>query len=313
MASADTRDGTSHGAVFAALAISIVLALGLAFYVYERYVRYVPRVAEHVPDDYAVALRLNVEQAVVYEPFRQHLLAMVEAKRASAPEGGQRNVSRLDALRDATTIELGVDLRELGIVLDRRGRWLVLLGGHFRQDGVVGGIARVLQREGISVERREGPERLVHGSGAAFAVTKDGVLLLAQSEALLLETLPPNADHPAFAPAPALCLRLGADDPGHLGGAVLEILPGQTFETDLVFPNAAPEVPDGALVEVLSGKTGDFTLLEGRTDWRFGRTPGGSRFAHTVLSRADFDRLVAGIAADLGRLLGLEQTQAAAP
>lgn len=299
------RDGLSHRVVFAVLGVSLVLAFALAVYVYQRYVRYEPRVVEHMPADYSVALHLDVEQAVVYQPFRQHLLGLLEANRPTDPQGGRKNLPRLEVLKVETTIELGVDLRELGIAVDRTGAWLVLLGGHFRQDGVAAGVARMLREEGVRAELRTAPERVVHDSGVAFAATGDGVLVLAQTEQGLLRALQASAAHPTFDSRAALSMRLGAEGSGLLDGVVLNVLPGQTFQAEVLFPSAPPQLEDTALVEVLAGNTGDFKLLADVEGWQFERA-GGARRAHTVLSREDFDRLVQDVASGLARLMGLE-------
>lgn len=310
-ANAGGRDGLSHRVVFGVLAISLAMAFALALHVYQRYVRYERHVAQHMPADYAVALHLSVEQAVVYDPFRQHLLALLEANRASIPEGGRKSVPRLDILRDETSIELGVDLRELGIVVDPAGSWLLLLGGHFRADGVASGVRRMLQQEGVRTEVRAGSERLVHESGITLAAAPDGVLAIGQTESIVLGALSSRADHPAFASGAAFSLRLGPGGAGPLEGAVLTVLPGQTFEADFVLPHAPAELEDARLSELLSGNTGDFKLLAATKDWRFERAPGGGRHAHGVLSRAEFDRLVQELAAGLAHLMGLERPEPA--
>ena len=307
------RRGVSHRAVFAVLAFTLALAFVGAVYVYARYVRYVPSVFAHVPANFAVALRLDVEQAVVYEPFRNHVLPLLEAHRSRAPRtrgdlslGGGAG-SRLEAFRSATTIELGVDLRELAVAVDDTGNWIVLLGGHFRRDGVLAGTMEMLQREGIRTELRGGPERLVHGSGATFAVSSDGVLILASSEDLLLRSLPARTEASRFRSGAALSLLVGPDQGSPLGGATLDVLPGQEFPVELRLAPAAGPVSASDVEAVLSGKTGDFKLFEATGPWQVTRSEGGTR-ATAVLSRARFDAVVAELARSLAVLIGLEPT-----
>jgi len=297
--------------VFAVLGVSLTLAFALALYVYQRYVSYVPRVTRHMPSEYALALRLDIEQAVVYEPFRRHLLPLIEASRTQDPTGGRKSVSRLQALRDQTTIELGVDLRELGIAVDRAGHWVVLLGGHFRRDEIVSGVARMLQREGIPVRLGGSPQRLVHQSGAAFAAADDGVLVLAQTEELLDRVLATQPERPELRAGTALAVAFGADDVSAWGGARLAVFPGQEFRAELVLPQA-PELGEEALVALASGKTGDFKLLSGSERWQVRRDDGAPVRAATVLSRVEFDRLVANLASGLARLMGVEAPATAA-
>jgi hypothetical protein len=307
----DQRSGVSYRLVLALIAASLGVAFAGAVYVYLRYVRYVPRLDGHVPADFAVALRLDVEQAVVYEPFRQYLLPLIEVDRPQqARPGGElalggRAGSRLEAFRSATTVELGVDLREVAIAVDTAGEWLVLLGGHFRRDGVVPGAFEVLEREGIPLELRAAPDRLVHPSGAAFAVAGDGVLVLAASEALLLRSLLRRPGPSRFRTGAALSVLVGQDEGSQLGGATLDVWPGQDFPLELHLPASQGLETSDDVEAVLSGKTGDFKLFEGTGPWRLTPQAGGSLRADTRLSRASFHAAVAELAESLGLLMGL--------
>gem|GEM_PF-1328848 len=296
------RAGVSHRTVFAVLAVSVVVAIGFASYVFQRYLRYQPRVQDHVPADYAVALRLDVEPTASYEPFRKHLLPLLDADRAGDRAGLP---PRLASLRSATTIELDVHLREIGVVVDRRGRWLVLLGGHFRRSGVVRGVADLLQREGAEVRLESRPERLVHGSGAALGVGKDGVIVLAAAEDLLLEVLEPKQRTVRFPAGTALSLAVGADPKAALSGLRVDVWPGQDFAAELRLPGPPGAAGSAPIERLLSGKTGDFKLLSGTGPWSIEPAAGGIWRASGVLSPAEFDRAVAELGSSLRTLLGL--------
>jgi hypothetical protein len=286
--------------VLAILAAGVILAVGFASYVFQRYLRYQPHVQDHVPADYAVALRLDVEPKASYEPFRQHLLPLLDADRASRPG----LPPRLATLRSATTIELDVHLREIGVVVDRRGRWLVLLGGHFRQSGVVRGIAELLLREGAEVRIESRPERLVHASGAALGVGSDGVIVLAATDELLVEVLEPRKRSVRFPAGTALSLAVGSDGDAALSGLRVDVWPGQDFAAELRLPDAGASGP-APIERLLSRKTGDFKLLSGTGAWHVERAPEGFWRASAVLSPAEFDGAVAELARSLRTLLGL--------
>lgn len=296
-----TRDGISHRLVFAVLGGSVLLVFALSLYVYQRHIRYVPRATRHMPEDFSLALRVDVEEGVVYEPFRRHFLPLLEAGRS----GEAKEVSRLEGLRRRTTIELGVDLRELGVALDREGSWLVLLGGHFPRDGVVLGVERLLSDEGIAVRRLPGPERLLHPSGVAFGVSSDGVLVLAQSDEVLLRALRQNASRPELAADTALSLVFGRD-PGLLSTARLQVRAGQTFEAKLLLPQAPKDFGEPQLAALTSGKTGDFKLLSVVGSWRLSPESARGEHAQAVLSRSEFDHLVGSLADGLAVLMGLD-------
>ena len=175
--------------VLLGLAISLVAALAVALYIYVRYVRYDPVALRHVPPEVPIVVHLNVQQAVIYEPFRKHLLHLFEAGR-KGPE------SRLLHLERKTTLELGVDAREVAFGFGPGDSWVVGVGGLFRRKEVVEGAARMLQDESVASDVLSHPTRLRLDSGVEFSVAEDGTLLLAQSEAMLRGALV-RADRPA--------------------------------------------------------------------------------------------------------------------
>lgn len=166
------RQSYSHRVVFIALALSLLVAMGTALFIYEKYVKTTPVAASHLPLDVEYAVRLDVEQVVSYEPFRVHLLRVFETNR-------KEKEPRVKHLERKTTLELGIDSREMVFAQLPHEQWLILLGGVFRRDGVLDGVGEMLEDEGIRVERRK--DLLVHGSGQSFGVAADGTLVLASS------------------------------------------------------------------------------------------------------------------------------------
>lgn len=230
------RTSYSYRFVFVALALSILGAVGVAYYIYDRYVRFERLAAEHLPAELSWAARLQIEQAVVYEPFRQHLLPLFEI-------GSVGERSRRDRFESETTIELGVDLRELAFATTPEGDWLIVLTGHFAQEDIAEGTARMLSREGIEMELRLAPTRLVHQSGVTFLPAKDGSLILARSEALALTAAP--ARPPAFLFGHSSALEVFQRQEGQPAGSTLHLVvsPGDPFPArlDISSPSALTE------------------------------------------------------------------------
>lgn len=166
-----------------------LLALGIAVAVtiYFRLIRYERVAAQHVPRDAAFVVRLDVEQAIVYEPFRRHLLPLADRGRSGAKAGPARVLEpRLERIKRHTGIELAVDMREL---LFARGpterEWLLVIGGKFPKQGVVKGLHAVLREEGVQAELLPGERSLAFASGAAIGQAEDGALLFASGRAWL--------------------------------------------------------------------------------------------------------------------------------
>ncbi len=166
------RQSYSHRVVFIALAVSLLVAMGTALFIYEEYIKTTPVAAGHLPADVTYAVRLDVEQVVSYEPFRVHLLQVFETNR-------DEKEPRVKHLERKTTLELGIDSRELVFAQLPDSQWLILLGGVFRRDGVLDGVMAMLKDEGIEVERQD--DLLVHPSGQSFGVAEDGTLVLGSS------------------------------------------------------------------------------------------------------------------------------------
>lgn len=326
---AKQRRSFSPRVVFSALLVSLVLALGVAGYIFVRYVRYQPMAHRHLPENTAVAVRLNVEQAVVYEPFREHILPLLEIHREEAEP-------RAKHLERETTIELGVDLREVIFArarsaehgqdrpkeengqsgtggeaapgsrgLGNDGDWLIALGGHFRRDGVVEGISRMLAAEGVETEVHKAPLRLVHPSGAAFGVAEDGVLLVAGSEGMLMRAFPGREQQLSFQRDAALELIAASVPheccPAEVLGGHVQILSGQNFPVKVRLQVPEDGWSDPQAPRLLSGRMRDFMLLGDGVELSVDSTSSKIMEASGTLDRKQFDATVKRLGASVRR------------
>ncbi len=174
------RSSVSPRTILIAFLLSFVAAFGVALFIYSRFVAYEPLAARHMPEKVLMAVRVDVQQAVVFEPFRLHLLGLLERGRGQA----QRE-PRVKNLERKTTLELAVDAREMVYAVLPEGEWLLVAGGMFRQDGVIDGVVRLFGEEGVLLQERNG--LAVHASGISFGVAEGGILLLGSKEAIVHE------------------------------------------------------------------------------------------------------------------------------
>jgi hypothetical protein len=156
---------------FGSLVAAALVGLGIYFFV----LRYVPVLHRHVPPDAAVAVRLDLEQVVMFEPARKHLLPLAEGTRAADGR------TRVERLADGAGIQLARDIRELGLVVGpRKDEWLLLAGGFFRR-GAVPELTRVLASEAPAWQLAA--DGVARGPGGlALTQADDGVLILGSSE-----------------------------------------------------------------------------------------------------------------------------------
>jgi hypothetical protein len=191
------------GGVFAG---SIAVAIVFAAIVYATMIRYTPVAAQHLPADSAFAVRVDLEKVVLYEPFRKHLLPLVDELRP----GGSG--SRLVRIQRATKLDLGLDLREIAFARGSSASdWVLALGGKFPKRGVVAGIAQVLREDGIAVELAPGGASLRLPGGVAIGQAADGALIVASSAERLERALPAQHGYRELGLAlePAVSFALG--------------------------------------------------------------------------------------------------------
>lgn len=165
--------------VAVALSVLTGLAVLAGLFIYLRYVRYERVAALHVPADTAVALRIDVEQVLFFEPVRKNLLPVANTL-AAKPNPR----SRLKRIQGRTGLELGVDLREIVIALGpQANEWVIALGGMFSKKNVVAAVAEVLNEDGLACQSEAAVATCA--SGLALGQASDGVLLLASNVARL--------------------------------------------------------------------------------------------------------------------------------
>jgi hypothetical protein len=156
-----------------------VLALLLAFgatLAYRGLIRYERRAIEHVPAGAELAVRVDLEQLVLFGPFREHLLALVDR----APLGWNAGAAtgRLARLREQGGLNLGLDLRELVVARTAAGSWLLAFGGIFGHGPLLPGIEATLRAEPGARLRHEGAMLILEPSGLALSQAEDGILLI---------------------------------------------------------------------------------------------------------------------------------------
>lgn len=177
----------------ALIATALVLLASLGVYIaYRQLIHYERRAVEHLPLNTALVARLDLEQVVLFEPVRRHLLPVVNA----LPLGGQPapnagiDLDRLAMLRELAGINLGFDLREIVVaVVAPTGGWAVVLGGLFDKDRMLEGVERLLRAEGVAWSRVGDTLRLEF-LGVALGQAQDGSLIVASSPEVLESALP---------------------------------------------------------------------------------------------------------------------------
>lgn len=176
-------------------AAAALLALG-AFVAYRQLLHYERHAIEHVPAGAELALRVDLEQVVLFEPVRRHLLPLIDRARLSEA-GVEPPPGRLQRLRQAG-LNLGLDLREVVFARVQPGdRWLLALGGIFGSGPLLPRIEATLRAEPGAQLRAEQARLILEPSGMSLARADDGVLLIASDAALLERALPPSRAHEA--------------------------------------------------------------------------------------------------------------------
>ena len=293
------RTSFSHRVIFVPLALSVAAALLLSYGLYERYVRFEPLAARHLPARASVAVRFDVEQAVVYEPFRRHILALFEMDR----DGRETRTKHLER---KTTVELGVDMREFVFGFDQSGHWALAVAGLFRSDGVLDGVSRMLEDEGVTMTLGKSPPHLTHASGLAFAVAEDGTWILASDLTVLRDAYLSKEPKVRFVKGAAMSFvalpavqECCAQD--FLGGTVTAF-PGVEFPVTVELEVTGKGWTKERAQLLLRGQTGDFMLVRGaKLDVDAPR--GGNIHADGMLSAEQFEDSVKKVAAEIRAVL----------
>jgi hypothetical protein len=195
-----------------ASAIGAAVLVLVALVAYRELLYYERRASQHVPAGAELVLRVDLEQVVLFEPVRRHLLPLVD--RASIGAGApSSSASRLMRLRQAG-LNLGFDLREVVFAqLEHGGGWLLVLGGIFGDEPLLSRIEGALREEPGARLRSERGMIIFEASGAVLGQASDGVLLLASDAAVLERALPPGPGDEALGVSPTGPAAFGAS--GH--------------------------------------------------------------------------------------------------
>lgn len=178
------RQPVSHRRVWIGLTALAVFVLGVFVVGYWVLVRYDDKVARHVPNEAIAALRLDVEQVVLYEPIRKHVFPVVD--------GAKTNAARLAKLKEATGVNLGMDLREIMVAVLPQGRYVAAVGGLFPTSDLLRKTLTVLPSDhGCTLTGARLACPLVGGS-VWFEQAQDGVVVMSNSEGWLDAALVPN-------------------------------------------------------------------------------------------------------------------------
>jgi hypothetical protein len=172
--------------IYWALAIATVALVGGFFLAYRMLIHYERVGAEHLAADTRVAIRVDLQNVILFEPIRRHLLPLLAE--------GAHGKDRPDRFRDNTGVLLGRDLREVVVSFGASpADWVVGIGGTFPYEGVIAGIAKTLSEEGIpgidlgADDTLSLPFASIHGAQA-----RDGLVLFAPDRARLEAALRPS-------------------------------------------------------------------------------------------------------------------------
>jgi hypothetical protein len=173
------RQARSFGTVaLGGLALAVVI-VAVAAALYVRFIRYDRIAARHVPPGSVLAIRLDVQQAILYDPVRRNLLPLLGGPGLRAADGDAR-LSHIEAL---TGIRRG-DLREIVVARgSSRADWVIVLGGLFPKDAGASLLGAALATNGDSWTLTPDARAVVRGDGTAVGRAEDGVVLVASSEA----------------------------------------------------------------------------------------------------------------------------------
>lgn len=183
------RKGLSFGALMAGAGVVSALALAAVVFAYFRFLRYEHVALRHLPDDCALAARLDVQQGAVYEPVREHWMPLVDAIEP-------RDETRMRRIEETVGLRRS-DLREIVVGATSTAQWTLILGGLFPKDAVVERLAALLSEEGAHWALSKDRSVLIQAAtGVAIGQAPDGVVLVASSEERLLRARKGGYEHP---------------------------------------------------------------------------------------------------------------------
>jgi hypothetical protein len=180
-----SRRSSSGGKVFVGLVLGAVTVLGAFAIGYWRLVHYSRSAAFHLPAGTHFAVRLDVEQVVLFEPLRKNLFPVLTEGRAPGV------LARVEA---ATGVNPAMDLREVLFAIGPAGEWTFLVGGLFPKD-LTSGVAQVLDGEGVKSCALRGQRLHCTAPELWLAQAPDNLLVVASSEAQLARAIERSDTH----------------------------------------------------------------------------------------------------------------------
>ncbi len=181
------RGGFSYKSIYVVFFGLLVCAAIAAGVMYWKFLYYERVAALHLPEDITFAARVDVEQAVMFEPVRKHLFSLVNELAVADP----RLKPRAQRIQQHTRVEFAVDLREVLVALGpRRGDWMVALGGLFPKENLVSALQQVFIEEGQQPKLAPDGRLFTLANGLAVGQAEDGCILIAASAARLEAALP---------------------------------------------------------------------------------------------------------------------------
>lgn len=172
MLASDRRGGLSHGAIFGALGVALCLSLLAGGLFYLKFVHFSRVAARHIPRSFGAAIRIDVEQVILFEPVRRSLFPLLN----ELPRPSTRDAPRLARLQRAADAQLALDLRELVLTWDAAGNWLGIVAGKFPRRGVATAVAT---EYAATMKTQQSPLKLA-GAAEAFQLTP--TLAIAQAD-----------------------------------------------------------------------------------------------------------------------------------
>jgi hypothetical protein len=170
-AAPSARQGLRARAVLTGLGLLFVLVLGVFGYGYWRMVHYERRAAAHLPEQAVLVVRLDLEQVVLFEPFRRYVIG---AAKRRVPEP-----TVWTQLEERTGVRFAMDLREVMFAHGGQpGQWILAIAGLFPDAGVVAGAQQWLLEQGHQACRLEGEALLCASPALAVLQAADGTVLI---------------------------------------------------------------------------------------------------------------------------------------
>jgi hypothetical protein len=171
------RQPVSHRWVWIGLVALAVVVLGVFVAGYWFLVRYEDKVARHVPRGSLVALRLDIEQVVLYQPVRKRIFPVLD--------GAKTESNRLARLNAETGVNLGMDLREVLVAVLPAGQYLIAVGGLFPESGLLAKALRVLPSGHSCTPNGARVQCVLKDDRLWLEQAADGVVLASNSEQVL--------------------------------------------------------------------------------------------------------------------------------